>query len=331
MYRLSVVIPVFNVDRYLRKCVDSVLAQQIPTSDYEIILVDDGSTDECPAMCDALSASHSNIRTIHQQNGGLSAARNAGLRAAEGEYVAFLDSDDQWLQPNGIKCMLAALASQPIDIVLFKRVDIYPNRENHERDYDTAFISTHSAEDVFRHLVVTQRFNMSACFQLIRRTLLIENDLFFPVGMLSEDVDWSMRLWQHVDSVQAINIDMYGYFHREGSITTTYSIRNLRCYDEMFQIWASRYAESNGTMRNAQSIMAYLAGMYVSCLYASGMIAPEHRQEMKSILHKHIGLLTFAANRKALRAQRIQSAFGTKILIKIFGWYGMCKRIKNKK
>ncbi len=330
MTLLSIIIPVYRVEQYLRRCVDSVLIQQTPASagaDWlEVILVDDGSPDTCPAICDQYAGAYPMVRVVHQLNGGLSAARNAGLRIARGEYVAFLDSDDQWLLPDGISRMLAALASRPTDVMLFKRVDIYPNRENHECDYDTEFISTHSAEEVFRHLVVTQRFNMSACFQLVRRTLLIENDLFFPVGMLSEDVDWSMRLWQHVDSVSALNIDLYGYYHREGSITTTYTIRNLRCYDQMFRTWQAAYVQSGGKMRCADTIMAYMANLYVSCLYASGMVADTDVAEMRTILLAHNTLLRYAASPKAQRAQHVQRWLGTNMMLFVFRLYGTLKR-----
>lgn len=329
MCKLSVIIPVFNVEPYLQKCVDSVLAQQLPASDYEIILVDDGSSDECPVLCDALAALHDNIRTIHQKNGGPSIARNTGLMVAKGEYVAFMDSDDLWVQPDGMKHILAALATRQTDILLFKRVDIYSTSEIHERDYDTEFINTHSAEEIFWYLVVAQRFHMSACMQLTRRALLVENKIFFVGIVGSEDLDWNLQLWQHVDSVQAINIDMYGYYHREKSRSSTYSIHKLRRYGERFQTWISHYDESKGTMRNAQSIMAYMAELYVGCLYASGMITPEHRPEMKSILHKYVGLLDFAANRKALRAQRVKNIFGTTMMIKLFQWYGVLKRLNR--
>ncbi|HEM5303194.1 TPA: glycosyltransferase family 2 protein, partial [Streptococcus suis] len=91
---LSVIIPVYQVEKYLKRCIDSVLAQKF--IDYEIILVDDGSTDSSPAICDAYSAEYPHISVIHKENGGLSDARNVGIKHAAGEYIFFLDSDD-WI------------------------------------------------------------------------------------------------------------------------------------------------------------------------------------------------------------------------------------------
>ena len=98
--KVSVVIPVYKVEQYLRRCVDSVLAQTL--SDLEIILVDDGSPDHCPEICDEYASKHENIRVIHKPNGGLASARNAGMKVATGQYLFFLDSDD-WLDADGLE------------------------------------------------------------------------------------------------------------------------------------------------------------------------------------------------------------------------------------
>ena len=95
--KLSIIVPIYNVALYLRKCVDSLLAQDI--TDYEIILVDDGSPDECPQTCNEYAEKYDNIKVVHQENAGLSAARNSGIAVAQGDYILFVDSDD-YLQPN---------------------------------------------------------------------------------------------------------------------------------------------------------------------------------------------------------------------------------------
>ena len=98
--KVSVVIPVYKVEPYLRRCVDSVLAQTL--SDLEIILVDDGSPDHCPEICDEYASKYENIQVLHKPNGGLASARNAGMKMAAGKYLFFLDSDD-WLDADGLE------------------------------------------------------------------------------------------------------------------------------------------------------------------------------------------------------------------------------------
>ena len=128
--KLSIIVPVYNVARYLRKCVDSLLAQDLPASDYEIILVDDGSTDGSAAICDEYASrssvhplAHSSIegpliRVIHQPNAGVGAARNAGLKVAKGEYVCFVDSDDYW-EPNVLGALMAQIERDNLDVLRF--------------------------------------------------------------------------------------------------------------------------------------------------------------------------------------------------------------------
>ena len=105
--KFSVIIPIYKVEQYLRQCVDSVLAQTY--TDVEIILVDDGSPDSCPAICDEYAKKDSRIKVIHKPNGGLSDARNAGLDMAQGEYVLFLDSDDWWDDKDALRKTDASL------------------------------------------------------------------------------------------------------------------------------------------------------------------------------------------------------------------------------
>lgn len=116
--RFSVVIPVYKVEKYLRQCLDSVLAQSY--TDFEIVVVDDGSPDNCPAICDAYATSDSRVTVIHKENGGLSDARNAGLLAATGEYVIFMDSDDYYLSTDLFTEIDAKIAETACDAVFFQ-------------------------------------------------------------------------------------------------------------------------------------------------------------------------------------------------------------------
>ena len=323
---LSVIIPVYNVKHYLQSCIDSVLMQTY--SDMQIILVDDGSTDGSAKLCDEIKKRDSRICVIHKTNGGLSDARNAGLRQAQGEYVVFLDADDVWLQKNGIEKMVDCLNHKPTDLLLFKRVDLYPSHKTYEKDYDAQYINTHTVQQVFENLVLTQRFNMSACFQLVSKEFLIKNDLWFPIGMLSEDVDWSLRLWQKVKSVQALNIDMYGYQHRQGSITTTYSIKNLECYDVMFQIWRDNINKKEYT--NKKAIGAYLANLYVSCIYSYKLIDPQQRNKAREIIHRNVDLLNYANAPKAIRAKKLYNYCGEWGMCFLLSSYAALKRLIKK-
>ena len=323
--KLSIIIPVYNVELYLHACVESVIAQTY--QDLQVILVDDGSTDGSGELCDKLAQQDNRIQVIHKPNGGLSDARNAGLRVATGDYVAFLDSDDVYLLQDGIEQMINIVAKDQPDLLLFQCVDVYPNRQSVRKAYDVDYMATHEGSEVFHRLVQSQCFNMSACFQLIRRELLVQYQLYFEKGLLSEDVDWSLRLWRYVQKVRAINMPMYGYQHREGSITTTYTIRNLRSYEHIFAKFLALYQESTDKADGYwKTVMGYLAQMYTSCLYAYGQITREDRAEATRILMQYACLLDHSLSSKSNRVVALRKWLGLRITIWVFALYGMLRR-----
>lgn len=111
---ISVIVPVYNVEQYIHQCVDSILSQTY--KNLEIILVDDGSPDNCPAICDGYARNDDRVKIIHQENGGLSAARNSALDLCTGEYIAFVDSDD-WIESNAYEEMMSEMQKKDLDVV----------------------------------------------------------------------------------------------------------------------------------------------------------------------------------------------------------------------
>ena len=325
--KLSIIIPVYNVAPYLRTCVESVLEQTY--QNLQIILVDDGSTDSSGALCDQLAKQDKRIQVLHKENGGLSDARNAGLRVATGEYVAFLDSDDVYLLRDGLAQLMALAQIEQPDVLLFQAVDVYPNHQSVRKAYDEDYMATHTGTEVFAQLVRTQSFNMSACFQLIRRELLEQHQIYFEKGLLSEDVDWSLRLWCHVSKVHAINLSLYGYQHREGSISTTYTIRNLRSYEHIFakfvQLYKERVVEAAAELY-WQTVMGYLAQMYTKCLYNYGQLSIQERKDNYYILKDYVLLLNHSISIKSHRVVKLKRWIGLRLTVWVFMQYGNIRR-----
>ncbi len=329
--RLSVIIPVYNVEQYLQSCIQSVITQTY--QDLQVILVDDGSTDSSGILCDQLAQQDSRIQVVHKLNGGLSDARNAGLKVATGDYVAFLDSDDVYLLQDGIEQMMHVIVTDKPDLLLFQCVDVYPARQSVRKAYDSDYLARYSGIEVFHQLVRTQSFNMSACFQLIRRELLEKHQLYFEKGLLSEDVDWSLRLWRHVSNVRAMNLPLYGYQHREGSISTTYTIRNLRSYERIFakfvQLYNDRVVDAH-TELYWKTVMGYLAQMYTSCLYACGQIARKDKLEAYAILKRYATLLEHSISIKSDRVIKYKRVIGLRMTVWLFAVYGNIRRYKRR-
>lgn len=234
MMKLSIIVPIYNVEQYLRKCVDSLLNQGI--SDYEIILVDDGSTDACPQMCDNYAADYQNIRVIHQQNAGLSAARNAGIKAAKGEFISFVDSDD-YFEPNVLSGLLAQMERDNLDVLRYNYQNVrFVNSEEvrgksgyevfdpyraAKRDVDYSDSVT-DGEDFLNNRLGQMCY---AWAFLIKRAMFYKDlgfkvfDLRFKEGIYFEDTEWTPRMLVRAMRVASTDTIVYNYFWRDGSIT----------------------------------------------------------------------------------------------------------------
>lgn len=218
MKTLSIIIPIYRVEDYLRKCVDSLLAQDLPSSDYEIILVDDGSPDGCPQTCDSYAAEHDNIRVVHRENGGLSAARNSGIEVAKGEYIMFVDSDD-YLEPNVLGELMRTMKKKQLDVLRFNYQNV---RENGE-----VFIPFKTGKPYFDYrndvldgeAFLNERLGY-ACYAwaFILRRELLDGCIFTP-GIYFEDTDWTPRMLLKAKRVSSTEKIVYNYLWREGSIT----------------------------------------------------------------------------------------------------------------
>ena len=331
--KLSVIIPVYNVRQYLQCCVDSVLSQTY--TNIEVLLVDDGSTDGSGELCDNIASSDARIKVLHKSNGGLSDARNAGLRQATGEYVAFLDADDYYAYDSLFDDLIVFLCNyNNPDLLLFCRKDFYEqiNIIESERPYDTDFInSIDKPIDVFRHLLMEQRFNMSACFQLIKRSELINNNIFFVKGLRNEDIDWSVNLWRHIRSVKATNIYGYIYRHRNNSITTTLCAKDITSYLFMFNKWAELL---NPSEPDDLPYLQYFAFIFPTIIYYFFDLPPDDRKQSYRLIREMSSVLKYANTRKAKRVRMSKQIIGLKLTTLLFSIYGsylkpLLKRIRK--
>lgn len=222
----------------MRKCVDSLLNQDIPSSDYEIILVDDGGHDKCPQICDDYAAVYENLRVIHRENGGLSAARNSGVEVARGEYVVFVDSDDYW-EPNVLGDLMAQIDRDNLDVLRFKYQNVRLRSEGvselgNEREYEVfnPYKQSPYRDDDYS-LEPTDGLSFlntrmgTACYAvmfILRRDLLINSLTHsfinsFTEGIYFEDTDWTPRMLVKAERVASTDTIVYNYLVRQGSIT----------------------------------------------------------------------------------------------------------------
>lgn len=217
MIKLSIIVPIYGVEQYLRKCVDSLLNQDM--DDYEIILVDDGSLDACPMICDEYATAHKNIRVVHRENGGLSAARNSGIGVAQGEYIMFVDSDD-YIEPKVLGGLLAQVERDNLDVLRYRLQYVNPQYEVCNPYKSDPFKGNDYSEVPTDGVSFLNSRMSTACYAwaFILKRELLEECIFTP-GIYFEDTDWTPRMLCKAKRVASTNTVVYNYLQREGSIT----------------------------------------------------------------------------------------------------------------
>lgn len=236
MINLSIIVPVYNVAPYLRKCVDSLLAQDY--DNYEIILVDDGSPDACPDICDeyakhyTLNITHDTptIKVIHRENGGLSAARNSGIEVAQGEYIMFVDSDD-YIEPNVLGGLLAQMERDNLDVLRYRLQYVNPQYDIYNPYKIDPFKGNDYSEEPTDGVSFLNKRMNTQCYAwqfILHRDLIYTlhttqstsgNNILFTPGIYFEDTDWTPRMLVRAKQVASTNTIVYNYLMREGSIT----------------------------------------------------------------------------------------------------------------
>lgn len=218
----SIIVPIYNVQQYLEQCVNSVLQQTC--NDYELILIDDGSTDKSGTICDEYSKISENIRVIHKSNGGLSDARNVGIDNACGDYVIFIDSDDYLVDLKLLEKAKEYLLNKELDVLLFEKqkfidgdiIDYFYNEKSIVEDIDVK-------KAVEENLLFT-----SAWCKIIKRNLFNDNNLNFEINKYSEDMNWCARLLIIAKKYGIIRSKAYAYRQRKGSISKSITEKHIK-------------------------------------------------------------------------------------------------------
>lgn len=218
MPEISVIVPIYRVERFLPQCIDSILKQTF--RNIEVILVDDGSDDGCPAICDAAAEKDARVRVIHQKNQGLSAARNAGIDAAQGSTITFVDSDD-YIEPDMLEKMLERMKKDGSELAVcnYHRVDEQGRelpRYVKESPIDADEVITNRNKAVEKLCIQKFWYYIIACSKLYARRLF--DDIRFPVGKRNEDVYVAYQVLWKAEGVSILKEPLYVYRWREGSI-----------------------------------------------------------------------------------------------------------------
>ena len=328
---VSFIIPVYNVEQYLRRCVESISSQKY--RDIEIILVDDGSPDGSPKLCDLLSSQDPRIHVLHKENGGLSDARNAGLSLATGDYIVFIDGDDFWLSTDGLNALMAIVERhQEVDFVGFNCKYYYPFSEEYTPwvRYDSILAEPVDKNMAITTLVRSGTFPMSACLKIMKRSFLINNGLFFKKGLIAEDIPWFINVLEKTS--QCCFVNEYIYSYRQNVLGSISNISDYRSFNSLFSIFKSElsFVDERSFNNDARvAIKSFLAYEYCILLtYLSGFNKSE-RKKIREELYEYRSILCFRDNPKVRVVALLDSVLGIRITEEVLALYQYYRKKKR--
>ena len=218
--KLSIVVPVYKVEKYIGRCLDSLLKQDLPSEDFEIVAIDDGSPDNSSRIIKEYQKKYSNIRLIHKPNGGLSSARNRGINEAKGKYIMFVDSDD-YIAKNCLRTILDKIEICDADYLGYK-VQTISNGIYGDYHKDSGFPteSCITGHDYLQRYTVT----ISSCCHIAKKQVYTDNNLRFTEGIINEDYEFMLKLYSVLKKMVFIPLSVYYYdLKTSGSITSTFT------------------------------------------------------------------------------------------------------------
>ncbi len=255
--KISVIVPIFKVEKYLSRCVDSLINQTY--KNIEIILVDDGSPDKCPEICDDYAKKDNRIMVVHKKNGGLSDARNVGMKLISGELTSFIDSDD-YVSLDFFETLYNTMVLENSDIVECNVVKFYEDSlfDNYDDDLK---ITNYNTINGLSALISQSSFHQHVWNKLYKSKLIL--DIPYAVGKLNEDEFWTYQIFGRAKKITKINKTMYYYFQRESSIMgNKYNLRRLDALEA--KSIRQKYIEHNFRELSYQAKVDFFA----SCIFA---------------------------------------------------------------
>lgn len=319
---VSVIIPIYNVEKWLPECVDSVLNQTY--KNLEVILVDDGSPDGCPAICDEYATRDPRIKVIHKPNGGLSDARNAGIKAMMGEYVIFMDSDDFWLNTFFLeKIVIDIVNKHEPDCILLRAISVSETGIYGSPD---PILSGYNIDKLPRRQVIEAMNSIgtlwaSACTKLVKSDIICGNSIFFEKGILSEDIDYTLQLYPLIAKFFYYDEPVYAYRKREGSITHTIGVKAFDSILYIIDKWTKLIGSLSVSESEKEIFMSFLAYQYSILLAFLPDLDKDQRAKYKIMLKERSNLLSYTANPKVRKIARLYNIAGINITSRILNLY----------
>lgn len=313
--KVSFVIPVYKVEQYLDCCVKSIVSQTY--RNIEVILVDDGSPDSCPSLCDKYAVEDSRIKAVHKENGGLSDARNYGTKYATGDYLIYVDSDDFWMHNDDLeKLVQIAIENPSVDFINFNCSYYYSARNSYSpwTLYDEQLSKPKEKNEAVKLLTSTSSMAMSACMKMMKRKFIIDNKLTFIKGQLSEDIPWFINLLDYCRECMFVNLNIYAYRQGvSGSISHNIGLNNIDSLINIVETELKKINNRSFSQEAKDCIMSFLAYEYSIILGYLQFLDKRISKERYEYLKQYQYLLKYTQDPKVKKVNFAYRLFGLKI------------------
>ncbi|GAA3761523.1 glycosyltransferase family A protein [Flavobacterium ginsengiterrae] len=274
----SIIIPVYNVEDYLEQCLNSIFSQNY--YNFEVLLINDGSKDSSLEICKKYEQIYDNIILIDKENGGVSDARNTGLKKSKGDYIFFCDSDDYWVGNDTLLNINSLIKESKPDLIIHEESRFF-SEEDIICKYNQKFLKNKEGNfiDEIVNLVYYDLYAPSPWDKIIKRSILIENELFFPTEKKSEDIEWTGKLMYHIKTFSVYSKSFYFYRQaRKGSFTTTIDEKNI--IDVYIMVKNGLQKQQTNSEKLNQAVENFWACIYVIILKEFYVLSPKKRQEI---------------------------------------------------
>lgn len=328
--RFSIIIPVYNIGLYLEECLQSVLKQNF--NNYQLILVDDGSTDNSCIICNKYAASDSRLKIIHQKNQGASAARNAGIQHAEGEYIIFLDGDDYWSDTEVLSIINNRLNASNADVLSFNYVKFYSGifKKPYFAEIDNMPLKMLSQNNSFDYLVENELWIACPWNKAIKRELFIEGNLYFKVGITSEDIDWCLRLAIIAQRFDYISDVIVYYRQRSGSVSNNITTKKVDTLIDNIES-CILILDKNTICEKSAQLQPYIGYLFGTAMFSvSCLNDSKERNRLICRLKKNKYALNWSSNKKIKLLQVSNKIGGIKFVVFLLRIRNVLNKIFNR-
>lgn len=314
MKMLSIIVPVYNIQNYLEKCIQSILSQDY--NNYEIILVDDGSTDNSGKICDKY-VSNKKVKVYHKKNGGLSDARNFGIKKSSGKYIMFIDSDDFLYNMHCLKKLNDCIEKTEADVIQYKMVYYYEKKDKYVflkdlKDFNGSVIKKISS------LNANGQVSVSACDKIVKAEIIKNKNIYFENDLLSEDIKWSYELYLNITSLKIINDDIYVY--RQQRINSISTSKTKKSAYDLFKIIKYWFNYPYNSIKLKTLYFNLIAYWYL--ILRTNYNKSYYNQEMKNFFKENDTLLLNCNdNYKVNKAYKLSKIIGFSLTIYVMKIY----------